>query len=133
MGSHFVHDAKQLSKRIVEINSVRALVRLAKQATKKISAILWAGDLNFRNVNVEADELSTMIQKQSNDKMMELVEKYDQLVGLRDLDGISNFVDEAPINFMPTYRYIVSFLKQFYSLGDLFYFGMNNAFLLFSY
>lgn len=95
-----MHNTEQLGKRIVEVNCVRKLVRLAKEMAGGLSAFMWAGDLNFRSIEVEASEFSKAVQKQESAEMMELVEKHDQLASLKDLDGIFNFVDEAPITFM---------------------------------
>jgi hypothetical protein len=84
-------------------------VKLAKEYSNEISGVLWAGDLNFRSVGTEAPEFRDIVERQSPEKMMEIVEKHDQLFSLREIDGIFNFIDEAPINFMPTYRFIVRF------------------------
>ncbi|KAI6177538.1 IPPc domain-containing protein [Aphelenchoides bicaudatus] len=105
MGSHFVHATEQVSRRIGETNSVRKLVRLAKPSDGT-TAVLWAGDLNFRSTDVSADEFAKTVQKQPAERMKELVEKHDQMAQL-DKEGTFGFVDEAPINFMPTYRYII--------------------------
>jgi hypothetical protein len=106
MGSHFVHATEQVARRVLEVNSACNLVRLAKPS-EGTTAILWAGDLNFRVTDLEASEFANVVQNQPKERLRNLVEKHDQMAKL-DKDGVFGFVDEAPINFMPTYRFIVS-------------------------
>lgn len=107
MGSHFVHAAEQVARRVLEAKCVRNLVRLAKPS-EGTTAVLWAGDLNFRVTDFDASEFANVVQNHPKARMKDLVEKNDQMAQL-DKDGVLNFVDEAPIQFIPTYRYVVGF------------------------
>jgi len=106
MGSHFVHATEQVARRVLEAKCVSKLVHVAKKHTG-VTSILWAGDLNFRSIGVEADEFSKTVQDENGENLKKLVDNHDQLVTLRKTDNTFNFVEEAPINFMPTYRFII--------------------------
>ncbi|KAI6215537.1 hypothetical protein M3Y94_00396300 [Aphelenchoides besseyi] len=107
LGSHFAHDATKLKFRIHEAKCVRKLVHKAKQH-HDVQAVLWMGDLNFRNVGIDASTLSEQLKNEgSEDFMSGVLDRHDQLSTVAMLDHAFHGFEEASIKFKPTYRVLI--------------------------
>ena len=100
LGSHLVHAAERCLMRIKEAEHVQRLIEKAKC---NLHGIIWLGDMNFRNVNIDSITLVDSLDAEEAD-LSAIVKKHDQLttVALHD-DAFRNF-HEAKITFKPTYR-----------------------------
>ncbi|KAI6220102.1 Endonuclease/exonuclease/phosphatase family protein [Aphelenchoides fujianensis] len=108
LGSHFAHDASKVAFRIAEAKCVRKLVHKAKQQ-HNVKAVVWMGDLNFRNVGVDSNTLATELENKDEDEdfLSKVIDRYDQMLAVSRSEHAFHGFEEAPITFKPTYRMLM--------------------------
>ena len=74
------------------------------------SFVFWLGDLNYRINSINSSEIKQFIEIASKDSKEDRYKNliaYDQLKQAKDTRMAFDEFNEAPINFAPTYKFII--------------------------
>ncbi|XP_012553709.1 uncharacterized protein LOC100208426 isoform X1 [Hydra vulgaris] len=114
--SHFASDTEKLTERINDYKKICSSIQLpwhnadtsvdTKNFTDHFDRVFWFGDFNFRLTKTRkvVDEIFNLCAGNQSLLINELL-KYDQLLSLCKKGQIFHDFIEAPINFMPTYKF----------------------------
>jgi len=115
--SHFTSHEGKLQDRINDYNSICQNIQLPyrevkgseKDVTTRFDRVFWFGDFNFRVKKARSyvDKLIADQNKSTSDFLEELL-PCDQLNNLFERRKIFHGFSEAPIKFMPTYKFDVN-------------------------